>query len=90
MSADVLAFVAASTVLIVVPGVDFALVTRVAVGYGRRTALVTAGGLLAGGLLHAAFAGRGSDRHGPDRIRGPPRAGPLTRSGPAGTPPRAT
>jgi threonine/homoserine/homoserine lactone efflux protein len=45
--------------LIIVPGVDFALVTRVAVGFGRRTALVTAGGLLIGGLLHAGFAAVG-------------------------------
>jgi threonine/homoserine/homoserine lactone efflux protein len=53
------AFVLASVVVIVVPGVDFALVTRQAVAHGRRTGLVTAAGLLGGGLSHAAFAAFG-------------------------------
>lgn len=56
MGVHLAAFVVASVVLIVVPGVDFALVTRQTVTFGRRTALITAAGLLLGGLLHAAFA----------------------------------
>jgi threonine/homoserine/homoserine lactone efflux protein len=56
MGIHLIAFVAASIVLIVIPGVDFALVTRQVVCYGRRSALATAVGLLVGGLSHATFA----------------------------------
>lgn len=59
MSAELAAFVVASVVLIVVPGVDFALVTRQVVVYGRRAALTTAGGLLLAGLTHATLAAVG-------------------------------
>jgi threonine/homoserine/homoserine lactone efflux protein len=50
------AFVFASVVLMFLPGVDMALVTRQVVMYGRRPAFATLAGLLAGGLTHAAFA----------------------------------
>jgi threonine/homoserine/homoserine lactone efflux protein len=53
---DLVAFVVASIVIIVVPGVDFALVTRQVVGYGRRAAFVTLAGLVVGGLTHATLA----------------------------------
>jgi threonine/homoserine/homoserine lactone efflux protein len=56
VNVDLIAFLLASIVLIIVPGVDFALVTRQTVSFGRRTALITAAGLLVGGLLHATFA----------------------------------
>jgi threonine/homoserine/homoserine lactone efflux protein len=56
---ELAAFVLASIVLIVVPGVDFALVTRQVVTYGRRAALTTAGGLLVAGLTHATLAAVG-------------------------------
>jgi threonine/homoserine/homoserine lactone efflux protein len=59
MGAELIAFVAASVVLIVIPGVDFALVTRQAVTYGRLSALTTAAGLLVAGLTHATFAAVG-------------------------------
>ena len=53
---NLLAFIAASVVLMFIPGVDMALVTRQVVMYGRRAAFATLAGLLAGGLMHAAFA----------------------------------
>jgi threonine/homoserine/homoserine lactone efflux protein len=53
------AFVLASTVLILVPGVDMALVTRQVVIHGRRAALATLPGLLTAGLAHAMFATAG-------------------------------
>lgn len=56
---QVWAFVLASIVLIVVPGVDMALVTRQVAVHGRRVALATLPGLLAAGLTHAAFAALG-------------------------------
>ncbi|MGH3657942.1 MAG: LysE family translocator [Micromonosporaceae bacterium] len=56
MDVQLVAFVAASLVLIVVPGVDFALVTRQTVGYGRRAAFITLTGLVTGGLVHAGLA----------------------------------
>jgi threonine/homoserine/homoserine lactone efflux protein len=49
------AFVLASMVIIVVPGVDMALVTRQVV-FGRRAALATLGGLLTAGLVHVVLA----------------------------------
>ncbi|MDQ4024583.1 MAG: LysE family translocator [Actinomycetota bacterium] len=49
-------FVVASVLLMFVPGVDMALVTRQVVVHGRRAAFATLAGLLAGGLTHAAFA----------------------------------
>jgi threonine/homoserine/homoserine lactone efflux protein len=50
------AFVVASVLLIIIPGVDMALVTRQTVAYGRRTAFVTLAGLLTGGFVHTALA----------------------------------
>jgi threonine/homoserine/homoserine lactone efflux protein len=50
------AFVAASVVLMFIPGVDMALVTRQVVMHGRRAAFGTLAGLLVGGLCHACFA----------------------------------
>ena len=52
-------FLAASVILMFVPGVDMALVTRQVVMHGRRSAFATLGGLLVGGLTHAAFATAG-------------------------------
>ena len=42
-----------------IPGVDMALVTRQVVMHGRPAAFATLGGLLVGGLMHAAFAALG-------------------------------
>jgi threonine/homoserine/homoserine lactone efflux protein len=53
------AFVLASSVLILVPGVDMALVTRQVVMHGRRVAFATLPGLLTAGLAHAMFATAG-------------------------------
>lgn len=53
---QVWAFVLASVVLILVPGVDMALVTRQVVVHGRRAAFATLPGLLTAGLTHAMFA----------------------------------
>jgi threonine/homoserine/homoserine lactone efflux protein len=50
------AFIAASVLLMFIPGVDMALVTRQVVMHGRRAAFGTLAGLLVGGLAHAAFA----------------------------------
>lgn len=50
------AFVVASVILMFIPGVDMALVTRQVVMHGRRAAFGTLAGLLVGGLTHAAFA----------------------------------
>jgi threonine/homoserine/homoserine lactone efflux protein len=50
------AFIAASVLLMFIPGVDMALVTRQVVMHGHRAAFWTLGGLLVGGLSHAALA----------------------------------
>lgn len=50
------AFMVASALVIVVPGVDMALMTRQVVAHGRRAALVTLAGGLTGGLTHTALA----------------------------------
>src|SRR5918994_5002784 len=47
------AFVVASTILMFIPGVDMALVTRQVVTQGRRAAMATLGGLLLGGLTRS-------------------------------------
>lgn len=52
-------FVGATLVLMFIPGVDMALVTRQMVVHGRPTAFVTVMGLLASGLCHAALASAG-------------------------------
>jgi threonine/homoserine/homoserine lactone efflux protein len=49
-------FIVASIILMFIPGVDMALVTRQVVVYGRRPAFATLAGLLFGGLTHAALA----------------------------------
>ena len=53
------AFVIASALLIVVPGVDMALVSRQVVAHGRRATFATLAGLLTGGLTHTALAAVG-------------------------------
>lgn len=50
------AFVVASVLLILIPGVDMALVTRQVVVYGRRAAFVTLAGLATGGFTHTTLA----------------------------------
>jgi threonine/homoserine/homoserine lactone efflux protein len=52
-------FAIASALLIVVPGVDMALVTRQAVAHGRRATFATLLGFLTGGLTHTALAAVG-------------------------------
>jgi threonine/homoserine/homoserine lactone efflux protein len=56
---QLVAFIAASAVVIVVPGVDMALFTRQVLMHGRRVALVTLGGGFSGGLIHTALATAG-------------------------------
>jgi len=53
------AFVAASALLIIVPGVDMALVTRQVIAYGRRSAFATIAGLLTGIVTHISLAAIG-------------------------------
>jgi threonine/homoserine/homoserine lactone efflux protein len=50
------AFLTATVLLMFIPGVDMALVTRQVVVHGRRAAFGTLAGLLVGGLVHTAFA----------------------------------
>jgi threonine/homoserine/homoserine lactone efflux protein len=52
-------FVFTSVILMFIPGVDMALVTRQVVVHGRRAAFATLAGLLFGGLTHAALAAAG-------------------------------
>jgi threonine/homoserine/homoserine lactone efflux protein len=56
---EFVAFLIVSIVIIVVPGIDFALLTRQVVGYGRRVGFITLAGLCTGGLVHAGFATAG-------------------------------
>jgi len=56
---EFVAFLIVSIVIIVVPGIDFALLTRQVVGYGRRAGFITLAGLCTGGLVHAALATAG-------------------------------
>jgi threonine/homoserine/homoserine lactone efflux protein len=53
---DLAAFITASMVLMFIPGVDMALVTRQVLMHGRRAAFGTLGGLLVGGLAQAGLA----------------------------------
>ncbi|MGH2616090.1 MAG: LysE family translocator [Thermomicrobiales bacterium] len=53
------AFVVASVIVIVVPGVDMALFTRQVLMHGRRIALITLAGGFTGGLTHTALATAG-------------------------------
>lgn len=53
---DLGAFVLVSLAVIVVPGVDMALVTRQVLLHGRRAGVVTVAGLVGGGVLHTTFA----------------------------------
>lgn len=59
MGVEFVAFLIVSIVIIVVPGIDFALLTRQVVGYGRRAGFITLAGLCTGGLVHAALATAG-------------------------------
>ncbi len=52
-------FITASIVIIVVPGVDFALVTRQTVRHGRRAGFAVLGGLFVAALVHASLATAG-------------------------------
>ncbi|WP_433688275.1 LysE family translocator [Micromonospora carbonacea] len=56
---QIVSFVAASILIIVVPGVDFALVTRQTVRYGRRAGFVVLAGLFVAALVHATLATAG-------------------------------
>ncbi|MBP1784097.1 MULTISPECIES: LysE family translocator [Micromonospora] len=56
---QIISFVAASLLIIIVPGVDFALVTRQTVRYGRRAGFVVLAGLFVAALVHASFATAG-------------------------------
>jgi len=56
---QIVAFIAASLLIIIVPGVDFALVTRQTVRYGRRAGFVVLGGLVVAALVHASLATAG-------------------------------
>jgi threonine/homoserine/homoserine lactone efflux protein len=49
-------FITASIVIIVVPGVDFALVTRQTVRYGRSAGFAVLLGLIVGAIVHATLA----------------------------------
>lgn len=53
------AFIIASAIVIVVPGVDMALFTRQVLMHGRRAAFVTLAGGFTGGLTHTALATAG-------------------------------
>src|SRR5688572_8751384 len=57
--AQLTAFIVASAIVIVVPGVDMALFTRQVLMHGRRTALVTLAGGCSGGLAHTVLATAG-------------------------------
>lgn len=59
MGVEFVAFLIVSIVIIVVPGIDFALLTRQVVGYGRRAGFITLAGLCTGGLVHAGLATAG-------------------------------
>ncbi|MET8372047.1 LysE family translocator [Micromonospora profundi] len=56
---QIVAFVAASLLIIIVPGVDFALVTRQTVRYGRQAGFVVLAGLVVAALVHASLATAG-------------------------------
>jgi threonine/homoserine/homoserine lactone efflux protein len=56
---QLLAFIAASVLIVVVPGVDFALVTRQTVKHGVRGGFITLGGLVVGALTHVGLATAG-------------------------------
>ena len=56
---ELFSFITASIVIIVVPGVDFALVTRQTVRHGRSAGFAVLGGLVVGALVHATLATAG-------------------------------
>ncbi len=56
---ELIGFLTASIVIIVVPGVDFALVTRQTVRHGRRAGFAVLGGLFVAALVHASLATAG-------------------------------
>ena len=56
---ELIGFLTASIVIIIVPGVDFALVTRQTVRHGRRAGFAVLGGLFVAALVHASLATAG-------------------------------
>lgn len=56
---ELIGFLTASIVIILVPGVDFALVTRQTVRHGRRAGFAVLAGLTVAALLHASLATAG-------------------------------
>ncbi len=56
---ELVGFLTASIVIIIVPGVDFALVTRQTVRHGRRAGFAVLGGLFIAALVHASLATAG-------------------------------
>lgn len=53
---ELISFITASIIIIVVPGVDFALVTRQTLRYGRAGGFAVLAGLVVGALVHASLA----------------------------------
>lgn len=56
---ELFGFLTASIVIIVVPGVDFALITRQTLRHGRRAGFTVLAGLVVGATIHAALATAG-------------------------------
>lgn len=53
---ELISFITASIIIIIVPGVDFALVTRQTLRYGRAGGFMVLAGLVVGALVHASLA----------------------------------
>lgn len=56
MRPDTVAFISVSLVIILTPGLDMALVARNGLAGGLRAALLTSGGVMVGGMIHATAA----------------------------------
>jgi threonine/homoserine/homoserine lactone efflux protein len=59
MDPQILAFIGVSSILTILPGADTALVTRTAIGSGRRAAIAATLGINAGVLMHATASALG-------------------------------